>query len=92
VTDYTKLQARWSKRENDVLYSYPNRWDGALLNMILGAPRQRYDYTSGRVEYERSFIEELEARGYDIKTLRFSVQRKPQSATPEPVRSGEGET
>lgn len=26
--------------------------------------------------YEQSFLEELEARGYDLKTLKFSIKKK----------------
>lgn len=76
MSDYTKLQARWSKREGDILYSYPRKVDGAYLHYVLGCKRQRYDYTTKRIEYDPSALEELEARGYDIKTLRFSIKRK----------------
>lgn len=72
-----KLTARWSKRENDVLYWYPSKPDGHLLHAVLSAPRQRYDYTTERMEYEPSLLEELKARGYDITTLRFTIERKP---------------
>jgi hypothetical protein len=72
-----KLTACWSKRENDILYSFPSKPDGHLLNSVISAPRQRYDYTTDRVEYEPSLREELAARGYDITTLRFSIERKP---------------
>ena len=35
-------------------------------------------------KWERSFIEELEARGYDISTIQFSIQRKVIPPTVEP--------
>lgn len=66
-----KLSAIWSKRFRDVFYRSPNQWDGHLLHAVLCAPRWNVDG-----ERQKTFIEELEARGYDITTLRFEVLRK----------------
>jgi hypothetical protein len=38
--------------------------------------RLAYAFPSMQIEERPSLIEELEARGYDIETLRFSIQRK----------------
>jgi len=42
--------------------------------------RYGYAFPSMTLEQQPSVIEELEARGYDITTLRFSIQRKPAKA------------
>lgn len=64
-----KLYARWSKKENALLYHHPdNKSNGGFL--------------AGWFEYEKvlggsnSFVKELEARGYDPKTLKFSIAKK----------------
>lgn len=38
--------------------------------------RKGYAFPSMQIEDRPSLIEELEARGYDIETLRFTIQRK----------------
>lgn len=60
------LTAVWSKRERDILYSYPSKQDGHLLHCHLGtefAPK-------------KPLLDELEERGYDLTTLQFCVRRK----------------
>jgi hypothetical protein len=73
------LMARWSKKEDDVLFSFPRKVDGHLLSFYFGhlKPRQLLDSDPE----PKTFFEELEARGYDLKTLRFSIKRK--RVTPE---------
>lgn len=68
--DPNTLSMSWSKREKDLLINYPSKPDGHLLHVRLNAPR-----FYGHEELP-SFVQELEARGYDITTLRFSVKRK----------------
>lgn len=61
------LRVRWSKRERDLLFlwdKYPP--DGHLL----------YGAFCVGTDGERSFAKELEARGYDLTTLRFQIRRK----------------
>jgi hypothetical protein len=77
-----KLRAAWSKRENDILYSYPRRCDGALLHYHFDVLRDRA--LEGVRPEGRSLIEELVERGYDIKTLRFSVERFEVEGPPRP--------
>ena len=73
VTDGTLL-LRWDKREDDFKVWYPRKPDGHLLfNRLcceLFCPKCHCasDY---------SLINELEKRGYDTKTLRFSVSSQP---------------
>jgi hypothetical protein len=66
----TKLLARWSKRLNDMLYSYPSKPDGGWLHSLVS-------WTKGP-DGDSSLIEELKARGYDVKTLRISVDVDPE--------------
>jgi hypothetical protein len=69
---YDKLQVRWSKREKDVLFVYPRKADGALMN---------YFFCFLRSGQDKTLLEELEERGYDTKTLKFSIsQKEPKSA------------
>jgi hypothetical protein len=81
MNNKTHLFCRWSKKENDLLFSYPRRCDGHLLYGALSCKR----HNSITNEWDNSIIEELEARGYDIKTLKFSIALK---ATPAPPVTG----
>lgn len=69
-----KLTMFWSKRERDFVYKYPSRPDGHLVHYVFSVGR----WNDARRAVDLSFIQELEARGYDTKTLRFSVERKPE--------------
>lgn len=66
-----ELKARWSKRERDVLMEWggagADSSDGSWLNSWLS-------YHKG---FDGTFLNELEARGYDMSTLRITVKRKP---------------
>ena len=70
-----RLSARWSKRECDILYSWGSgvsKADAALLHHTLTSKHHMpMDDT-----WAPGFIEELEARGYDLTTLRFSIDKK----------------
>lgn len=76
----THLSVRWSKRENDLLFHHPGpKPDGHLLYGALCGERCRRSYDPedpGGVTYDPSFVKELDARGYDITTLRF-LKAKP---------------
>lgn len=63
-----RLLVRWSKRHHDFLIQYPSAPDGHL---IYGLVSHFEKLSSGK-----TLIEELEARGYDITTLRIQVDRK----------------
>lgn len=56
-----RLRATWSKRERDVMIHFPlgenTSADCNWLSMVLN----------------RDFAKELERRGYDVTTLRFSI-------------------
>lgn len=69
----THLMLRWSKKERDLLYSYPTSPpDGHLLHAAFTRP-----LFDGKMP---SFVDELKARGYDIETIRFSIAKKPRPA------------
>lgn len=57
-----KLRATWSKRERDVMLHFPlgssTQSDGHWLSGILNT----------------KFTDELERRGYDVTTLKFSIE------------------
>jgi hypothetical protein len=59
-----KLRANWSKQENDVMLHWPSgictKADGHWLSGV----------------FDKAFIKELEKRGYDPQTMRFSVEPK----------------
>ena len=67
-----KLIARWDKRQRDYIAVYPTKRDG---NLILHA---LFDKKHGPDGYftRPSLAEQLEARGYDLTTLRFECSRK----------------
>jgi len=79
-----KLKCSWSKREKDHMIHYPRGCDGHLLHQLISSQRPTIDFdriSDGRdnlfpIRYEKSFLEELEIRGYDVKTLKISCELK----------------
>lgn len=47
-----------------------------LVMHALDEKRMGYSFPNMDIEHRPSLIDELEARGYDITTLKFSIQRK----------------
>lgn len=81
-----ELRACWGKADRwsgpDVCYAWGagvDRSDARLLHNLLSNERLTFDFPTTNTKYDLSFVAELEARGYDITTLRFSVMRKPPS-------------
>ena len=56
-----------------------------VLGSAFEDKRHGYAFPSMALEQRPSLIEELEARGYDITTLRFSIQMK---ETPDTLNTG----
>jgi len=52
------------------------RPDGHLLYSVFGCKRERFDSERGQTIHDPSLLEELEARGYDLTTLKFSIKKK----------------
>lgn len=51
--------------------------DRALVMHLFNTRPMAFDYVQRRPTFGVSFLDELHARGYDIRTLRFSVERLP---------------
>lgn len=81
---------RWSGP--DICYAWgpgTDRSDGRMLHHALSSQRMTFAFPDNGIKWEPSFIEELESRGYDITTLRFSVQLKPVAErSPPPTEAG----
>lgn len=54
------------------------RCDRALMFNAIDGKRMRMNYKTRLPTFDPSLLEELEKRGYDLDTLRFSIQRKAQ--------------
>jgi hypothetical protein len=68
-THENTLSVRWSKRERDFLYYFPSsKSDGGYLHSRFQHDK---DYNG------KTLAEELRDRGYDVKTLRFSIMKDP---------------
>ena len=52
------------------------RCDRALVMNALCSERQYFDLSTMRPKSGPSLTDELETRGYDLETLRFSIDRK----------------
>jgi hypothetical protein len=79
-----ELKAVWGRAERgdapDIVYAWGegvNRADGRMLHNALSGERLRPTMKNlGGYEVDKSFLEELENRGYDLTTLKFSIQKK----------------
>lgn len=80
-----ELRIRWSKREKALLYDGSKPTGGLLAHAFEGAKLLDIygmrDGLAARVHQpdpsdERSLAQELDARGYDLTTLRFSIRKK----------------
>ena len=68
---------RWSGL--DVCYAWgpgAHKSDAHLLHNVISTDRLQLGFPGGGHEFGPSFVKELESRGYDISTLRFSIQKK----------------
>ncbi len=78
-TNANTLKAFWSKQEKDLVFHHPDyAWNGRLVHNAFCSERPRVDRSGDvdRVVFDKSFVAELEERGYDITTLRFSICKK----------------
>lgn len=81
-----ELMARWGREDRysgpDVVFAWGDgvpSCDARLVNTVLCNDRfypAGMDKPLGTYRTEQSFVAELEARGYDIATLRFSIRKK----------------
>ena len=77
------LSARWSKRERDVMHYFTRKSDGHWLHYWWCVVKDDRLRRPGDPP-PTTFMAELEARGFDITTLRFSCELKPESPPPAP--------
>lgn len=82
-----KLSIIFDKRQKDFVVKYPRKSDGNLaINTICGdilkhvMPMEKEPPFNFKVF---NFIEELEMRGYDITTLKFSCELKKENSIKE---------
>ena len=66
MSDTDKLIVRWSKRDKAHLYCGGKQTGGMLAHYFEGI----------RYPDEHTLMQELERRGYDLTTLRFSIKKK----------------
>lgn len=76
-----KLSVIYDKRQKDYVVKYPRRCDGALVIHHLVGDILKYKIPDEENKYpynwiKDNFIEELEKRGYDITTFKFSIELK----------------
>ena len=66
-----ELRVAWSKKERDILYSYGGGGASKPTSMVIAHAFEVVEVYGGK-----SLRAELEARGYDLTTLKFSIRRK----------------
>lgn len=76
-----KLSIIYDKRQKDFVVKYPKRCDGALALHHLIGDKLVYKLPDENTRYpynwiKENFVEELEKRGYDTKTIKFSIELK----------------
>jgi hypothetical protein len=84
--DLNTLLVRWDASEGDFKVWFPSKPDGGfVLGHLCGDYTpvgrqicQKCYHTNEHKGYEETFLKELEKRGYDLTTLRFSIRKKQQ--------------
>jgi hypothetical protein len=73
-----RLLLRWSKKERDLFVSFPRKQDGGLLFMMLNEhPWEKHTgFAANDPEKWITYLQELERRGYDMTTLRITIDKK----------------
>lgn len=74
------IKFQYGKCEGDLdfLVLYGNdvpRCDRALVMHLFTSKTMSFDHGKGLPRFEDSFIDELKKRGYDTRTLKFSIER-----------------
>ena len=75
-----KIVLKYSKRENDIVCSAPCSPDARLAISTICNDKLSYSIskqvqTPKEPYYIENFMQELIKRGYDIKTIKFSVKK-----------------
>lgn len=90
---YLTLKIQWNENEKDFMVYYPRKTDGLyVIDHVVGRraqskmkqidmnlwPSEKFLYQyEGYNFYEHDFIQEMKNRGYDTKTLKFSIKIDP---------------
>lgn len=74
-----KLSLIWDKKQKDFVIKYPRKCDGMLIFHKICSDVLEWDMEKNRKYEDYCFKkfnlkDELEKRGYDITTLRFSIE------------------
>jgi len=79
-----KLSLIWDKRQKDFVFKYPRRCDGALIvhhicgdvlkHVMPGEKKPPFNFE------KFNLVEELERRGYDTTTIKFSIELKAENS------------
>jgi hypothetical protein len=74
-----KLSVIYDNKQKDFVVKYPRRCDGALAINHLVGDILKYKIPDDETRYpynwvSLNFIKELENRGYDVTTLKFSIE------------------
>lgn len=86
-TNDNTLRASWSKKEKDIVFGWPSGPSTKSDGHYLYGAMSRERFRPFEQKMDPSFLKELESRGYDLSTLRFSICKKeghPRWATNEP--------
>lgn len=80
-----ELVMQWSKKENDVVYhnESPAHGGGRRLLHYYCGQRPEYNFIEKRFDQIPSLFDALDKLGYDVTTLKFSIQKKAE-VTPAP--------
>jgi hypothetical protein len=76
VTQVPRIRVYWSKPQKDLAVAWDKEAGGANPRYILGL-------------FPVDVTEELERRGYDITTLRFSIKKKEEHAQPLQIKKAQ---
>lgn len=94
-----ELRMYWGKLPHDnpdVVLSWQGdrsmKCDTALLHYVVCSPKPSLTHMPLFSKMELSLIDELIARGYDITTLKFSIQKKTIPASPPNPQATDGST
>ena len=72
------LKAGWAKFEglsDFVVGSADSKIDCNLIHYHLASEKLRFKYFSKEYDMEKSLLQELHERGYDLSTLKFSIKK-----------------
>lgn len=67
------LTAYWSRSQNDVMFANEEGIPASSRRLLYHA------FSVIKVHEDKSLLDELEQRGFDLRTLRFSIDQKKDS-------------